>query len=153
MTAANIAGSTTCSFTVNPPATPPPGAAFSGLTANQSITYGTPTITLGGTVSYAGPVYPPQGQTITVTIGGNAQTTTINNSVGGFSLIYNASSIPANATPYTIIYSYAGDPSLLLSAVSDTSTYFDGEPGHVRDHHGSHCRHHHLWPSLECFGS
>jgi len=91
----------------------PEAPAFSGLTANQSITYGAPAITLAGTVSAPGPTYPAKGETITVTINGNAQTTTTSNSTGGFSLSYTPYTIPASATPYTITYAYGGDNWLL----------------------------------------
>ena len=93
--------------------------SFSNLTASQSITYGTTGITLGGKVSATGPVYPASGETITVTINGNAQTTTINDATGDFSINYNPLTIPASGTAYTITYSYAGDGS--LTAASDAS--------------------------------
>jgi hypothetical protein len=99
---------------------------FSALTASQSIAYGTPAITLAGKVSATGPVYPASGETITVTINGNAQTTTINDSTGDFSFNYNPSTLPASATPYTISYSYAGDASLI--ATNDTSTTLTVNP-------------------------
>ena len=98
--------STTVSVTVNQ-ATP----SFSNLIASPPTVYGATAITLAGTVSAPGPIYPAQGETITVTINGNAQTTTINDLTGDFSFSYNPSTIPASATPYTITYSYAGDAS------------------------------------------
>jgi autotransporter-associated beta strand protein len=101
--------------------------AFSGLTASQSIAYGTPTITLGGTVSATGPLYPASGETITVTINGNAQTTTISDSTGDFSLTYtNTSTLPVSGSPYTITYSYAGDTS--FNSASDSSTALTVNP-------------------------
>ncbi len=100
--------------------------SFSNLTASQSICYGTPSITLGGTVSAAGPLYPASGETITVTINGNLQTTTISGTNGGFSFSYNPSTIPASGTAYTITYSYAGDGS--LNPATDTSTALTVNP-------------------------
>ena len=94
-----------------------PTPSFSDLTS-QSITYGTTAITLAGTVSAAGPLYPAQGETITVTINGYAQTTTINDSTGDFSFSYILGPLPVTA--YTINYAYAGDAS--LSAANDSST-------------------------------
>jgi hypothetical protein len=94
--------------------------SFSNLSASQATIYGTTAITLAGKVSATGPIYPAQGETITVTINGNAQTTTINDSTGDFSFSYNPSTIPASATPYTIIYSYGGDAS--LNAANNSST-------------------------------
>jgi len=84
---------------------------FSGLTASQSIDYGTSSITLTGALSAAG-AYPASGETITVTINGNAQTTTVNDSTGDFWIKYNPSSLPASSTAYAITYSYAGDGAL-----------------------------------------
>ncbi len=94
---------------------------FSGLTASQSIGNGTSAITLAGKVSGTSPTtYPAAGEPITVIINGNAQTTTINDAIGDFSLNFNPSAIPPSATPYTISYSYAGD--LLLFSTTNTST-------------------------------
>ena len=46
---------------------------FSGLSGSHSVAYGTATVTLGGKLSATGPVYPPSGETVTVTINGNAR--------------------------------------------------------------------------------
>jgi len=92
---------------------------FSGLTASQSTTYGATSVTLAGKVSAVGGIYPALGETVTVTINGIAQTTTINDSTGDFSISYNPSAIPASATPYTITCSYAGDAN--LNGATDTS--------------------------------
>jgi len=91
------------------------------LTASQSITCGTTAITLAGKVSAAGGVYPSSGETVTVTINGNPQATTINDATGDFSFSYNPSSIPYSASAYTITYSYAGDANL-NAAPNHTST-------------------------------
>ena len=95
---------------------------FSGLTSSQSIYYGPGMVTLNGTLSAAGPVYPADGESITVTIDGHAQTTAISGGAGGFSLNFNVASLQhSNATPHLITYAYAGSAS--LNAVTDTSTY------------------------------
>ena len=94
--------------------------AFSNLAASQAITYGVSGITLGGTLSAPGPLYPAMGETISVTINGNLQTTTVNDATGDFSLTYNPSSLPASASPYAISYGYAG--SAMLQPASDNST-------------------------------
>lgn len=94
--------------------------AFSGLTSGATVPYGTTGITLGGTLSAPGPVYPAMGETVTVTINGNAQNTTINDATGDFSINYALAGIPASGTPYTITYSYAGNS--VLNAASDAST-------------------------------
>lgn len=77
-------------------------------------------MTLSGTVSAAGPIYPADGETITVTINGNAQTTVTSGGIGGFTINYDASALPASATPYAITYSYGGNSS--LNSASDSST-------------------------------
>ena len=92
---------------------------FTNLTASSSIVYATPSVVLGGTVSAPGPVYPTNGEIISVTINSNLQTTTINDSTGDFSIVYNTSTLPASGAPYTIAYSYAGDAG--LSAAADTT--------------------------------
>jgi len=85
---------------------------FSALTASQAITYGTSSITLSGKVGTADPVYPANGETVTVTINGNAQNTTINDTTGDFSFSYNPSAVPFSASAYTITYSYGGNANL-----------------------------------------
>jgi hypothetical protein len=116
-TLTNASGSVTIT-----PITP----AFSGLTASQAITYGTSTILLGGTLSAPGPLAPAIGETITVTIDGNAQTTTISDTNGDFSLSYGSSNLPASGTAYTITYSYTNDAS--FNSASDISTALTVNP-------------------------
>ena len=94
--------------------------SFSNLSASQSTTYGTTSVALGGKLSAVGPLYPANGETITITINGNAQNATINDGTGDFSMNYNPSTIPASSTGYAITYSYGGDAS--LSPASDSST-------------------------------
>jgi hypothetical protein len=106
-------------------------AAFSGLSASPSIAYGTTSIALAGKVSATSPTtYPAVGETITVTINGNAQTTTIADTTGDFTITYtnNLSTLASGAPPYTIGYSYGGDNWLLgagsnlLAATNGTTT-------------------------------
>jgi len=94
--------------------------SFSNLTASPSVTYGTTAVTLAGKVSATGSIYPASGEAVTVTIDGNAQSTTINDSTGDFSFSYNPHAIFPNTTPYPITYSYAGDAS--LHPATNTST-------------------------------
>ena len=93
---------------------------FANLT-NQSNLADAP-ITLSGTVIYSGAqtVYPNPGETVTVIIDGNPQTTTIDDSTGDFSITYDTSAIPGSATPYVVTYSYGGDQ--VLAPASDAST-------------------------------
>jgi len=98
-----------------------PTPTFTGLTASQSICFGTATVTLSGTVSAAGSVYPANGETVGVTINGVTQNATIAGGVGGFSINFTSATIPSSGTPYTITYSYAGGGNL-KAAVNNTST-------------------------------
>jgi hypothetical protein len=93
---------------------------ISGLTASQSIAYGSAAITLSGTVSAPGPVYPAQNEYVNVTINGNTQSAQINDATGDFSINYNTLTLPISGAPYTISYSYAGN--VQLSSASDAST-------------------------------
>ncbi len=93
-------------------------ATFSHLTSSPTIAYGTATLALSGHLA-AGTLLPPSGETITINIDGNAETTTLNGS-GNFTLNYNSGTLPASSTPYTISYSYAGDAD--FTNASDTST-------------------------------
>jgi hypothetical protein len=81
------------------------------MTPSQAIGYGNSSITLSGTLSASG-AYPAAGETVTVAIDGNEQTTTVNDSAGDFSINYNPSTVPASGTYYAIVYSYAGDGML-----------------------------------------
>jgi len=94
-------------------------SVFSGLTPSKTITNTTPSVTLNGTVIASGPSYPPSGETITVTINGNAQTTQISDGAGDFSINYNSSAIPPSKTSYPVTYSYAGDANFV--GVTNTS--------------------------------
>ncbi len=84
------------------------GTTFSSVTASPSITYGTASISLGGTIT-SGSLHPPAGETVKVTIDGITHTTTTTGTGGTFTLTFTTSAIPASATPYTITYSYGGD--------------------------------------------
>jgi hypothetical protein len=108
-------------FALATPASALPTPSFANLTPSQLILFGIPGITLSGTLGATGGLYPAQGETITVTIDGQAQTTTINDGTGDFSFTYNPSTIPVSGTPYTITYSYAGDASLNLAANNSTT--------------------------------
>ncbi len=95
---------------------------FSGLAVNPTAAYGAASVTLSGTVSASGPVYPVIGETVTVSINGNPQTTTINDTTGDFIINYNASTIPASSTPYPISYVYSGWDSILVGVTNSATT-------------------------------
>ncbi|MGD0744862.1 MAG: glycoside hydrolase family 9 protein [Verrucomicrobiota bacterium] len=92
---------------------------FFGL-ASHTITNGTPSVTLTGSVGNNNP-YLPSGRVVTVTINGTPQTTTISDSTGDFSINYNTASLPASGTPYTVTYSTAKDNVYWGDGI-DTST-------------------------------
>ncbi len=94
---------------------------ISGVAPSQSISYGTASVTLSGTVSAPGPIYPADGETVNVTINGSTQPATISGGAGGFSVNFPTATIPLSATPYTITYAYAGDANL-TAAANNTST-------------------------------
>ena len=110
----NPASDNSTTLTVNP-ATP----VFSNLAPSQMISYGTPMITLGGTICAPGGVCPPMGEQVTITIQGQPpQTATISDNTGDFSTTYPTGTIPTGT--YTITYSYAGDAN--LNPATDSST-------------------------------
>jgi hypothetical protein len=93
---------------------------LSGVTASQSISYGTASITLNGMVGAAGPVYPADGETVAVTINGSTQNATISGGAGSFSVSFPTAAIPASGAAYTIFYAYSGDGN--LNAAANTTT-------------------------------
>jgi autotransporter-associated beta strand protein len=112
-------GSPTVAFAAN---ITKPVPSITGVTASQTITYGTASITLSGTVSASGPSYPAIGDTVSVLINGVEQDTTISDSTGDFSINYATASIPYSTTPYTITYEYAGDLNLSAAANNTSAT-------------------------------
>jgi hypothetical protein len=96
---------------------------FSGLTASQTITYGTPSITLAGKICALGGVCPPQGELVTITINGMHQDAPINDNTGDFSTSFDTHTIPASTTPYTITYSYnSNGTDANFNSATDAST-------------------------------
>ena len=104
-----------------------PTPSFSGLTASPGICVGAATVTLSGTVSATGPVYPANGETVGVTINGSTQNATISGGAGGFSINFTSAAIPSSGIPYTITYSYAGNGNL-KAAANNTSTALTVNP-------------------------
>ncbi len=97
-------------------------AVFSGLSPSQSIAAGTAYVTLTGTLSDGGALYPAHGEPLTVTINGVTRDTTINGGVGWFTLDFPTASIPGRPMPYPITYRYAGNITSLGAAPDDAST-------------------------------
>ena len=98
-----------------------PTPSISGVTPSQSILEGTSSVTLTGMVSAAGPLYPADGETVSVTINGVSSNATIAGGAGGFSVVYPTFDLTVGGSPYTITYAYAGSTNL-GAAANNTST-------------------------------
>ena len=98
--------------------TAPTTTAFSNLAPSQTITFGTASVPVFGTIS-AGGQFPPTTESVTVTINGAAVTAPIGAN-GTFSATFPTATIPASTTLYPITYSYAGDTN--FAAATDSST-------------------------------
>ena len=94
------------------------GLTFSGL-SNQSITYGTPSVTISGTLSSGSQA--PKGESVTMTLGGVQQSATIG-SGGAFSTTFDTSGLTVVKSPYTISYAYAGDGTFASASTTSTLT-------------------------------
>jgi len=92
--------------------------SITNLTPSQSVNVGTATVQLTGTISAAGPVYPPTGETVAITIGTAKGTATIGSN-GQFTGSVPVSTLAVGA--YPIQYSYAGDANFLPAANSSTT--------------------------------
>ena len=91
---------------------------FSGLANSTTVSYGAG-VSLSGEVSTNGS-YLPSGTIVTVTVNGNAQQTTINDSTGDFSINFSTVGIPASATPYPVTYTSAAANG--FNAATNTGT-------------------------------
>lgn len=98
--------------------------SFSGLTG-VSITYGTATTTLRGTLGSGTDV--PVGGTIQVTAGPVSGSTTVE-SGGAFQVILYTSKLNASSTPYTVTYSYAGDGTYAPATGTSSLTVAQATP-------------------------
>ena len=96
----------------------PAAPTFTGLTASQTIVYGTPTITVQGVLS--APTAIPVAQSVIVSVDGFTSTATVA-AGGSFTATLDTQTIPAATTPYPITYSYVSNDPDFLSA-SDRST-------------------------------
>ena len=126
---------------------------------DQSITYGTPTVTITGTLADGSLV--PRGETVAVTLNGIQQSATINSN-GSFSTIFNTSSLPVSGSPYSVSYAYTSDgnftsanamPTLTVTQATPAITWNDPDPiiygtalGHPARRHRLGARHLHLHP-------
>ena len=95
------------------------GAVISGVPSSQSISVGAP-VTLSGTVSDGGTVYPAVGEAVSITVNGLTEYTTVGSN-GAFSIEFPTTSL-VGGTVYPITYGYAGNWLSLASAPNHTST-------------------------------
>jgi hypothetical protein len=102
------------------PSIAPP--VFSAL-AGPTITYGTPSVTLSGTI-LAGSIAPPSN--VSITMGGATQSAAIQ-ADGSFSSVFNTASFGVAGSPYTITYAYAA--TVVFLAATDTSQVLTVTPG------------------------
>ena len=115
---ASFIGTSDGSTTLKVNATTP---SFTSLSAPAVIAYGTSEITVTGTLA-AGTTPVPNGEILTVTINGVAQTTTTTGGNGGFSLDYPTAAIPVSATPYPITFDYGGDANFNVTTDNASRT-------------------------------
>lgn len=98
-------------------------ATVGSVTASQTITSGTPRITLSGVVG-AGSGYAANGETVAVTINGVTSNALVTGSSGAFSVSFPTATLPVGS--YSIIYGFAGDAN--LHAASNTTTVLTVSP-------------------------
>ncbi len=96
------------------------GVEFTNLTASQTISYGTPSVTLSGRLAAnAGQQQVPSGEPVTITLDGVPQTALFDSN-DDFSTTFDTHALGVSGSPYSITYSYAGDLNFLNA--SDGST-------------------------------
>ncbi len=91
---------------------------FTNLTPSQSVPFGTQSISLSGVLAAPGPVYPPVGEFVTVSIGTVSQRASLGPN-GTFTIAQFPIS-GLDSDQFTITYSYAGNTN--FGARTDTST-------------------------------
>ncbi len=92
--------------------------SFSGI-SGQSITYGTSSVTVSGTLSNGSQA--PVGETVAVTLDGNEQPATIG-SGGAFSTTFNDDDLIVSSSPDTITYAYTSDGTFASASTTSTLT-------------------------------
>ena len=96
---------------------------FSGLSSHTN-TYGAASVTLSGTVG-TNSTYLPSGTTVSVTINGSQQNTTISDASGDFNLNY-TNLVPASGSAYTVTYASAAVTG--FNAATNASTTLTVNP-------------------------
>jgi hypothetical protein len=91
---------------------------FSNLTAPQTITYGTASVTVGGTLA-AGSL--PATGSVTVALNGVQKSATLGAN-GSFSTAFNTAALAASPTAYAVSYSYTATTEFAAASNSTTTT-------------------------------
>ena len=91
---------------------------FSGI-SNQSMTYGTASVTISGTLADGSQA--PVGETVAVTLDGDEQSATVG-SGGGFSATFNDDDLTVTNSPYTVKYAYTSDGTFASASTTSTLT-------------------------------
>jgi MBG domain (YGX type) len=92
--------------------------SFSGI-SDQSITYGTSSVTISGTLADGSQA--PVGETVAVTLDGVEQSPTIG-SGGTFSTTFDTTGLTVADSPYTITYAYTTDGTFASASTTSTQT-------------------------------
>ena len=90
---------------------------FSNLSASQSVSYGTTTINVSGTLS--SPTADTFGQTVTIMVNGVSTSTTVGTHSGAFSATITTATLPVAV--YPISYNYAGTTDFAAASAITTS--------------------------------
>jgi hypothetical protein len=98
--------------------------SFSGL-SDQSITYGTSSVSFAGTLANGSQV--PQGESVAVTLNGVQHSAAIDSS-GAFTTTFNTSSISESGSPYTITYAYTSDGTFASASTTSALTVNKATP-------------------------
>ena len=91
---------------------------FSGI-SDQSITYGTSSVTISGTLADGSQA--PVGETVAVTLDGVEQSATIG-SGGAFSTTFKTTGLTVASSPYTVTYAYTSDGTFASASTTSTLT-------------------------------
>ncbi len=91
---------------------------FSGI-SNQSITYGTSSVTVSGTLADGSQA--PVGESVAVTMDGVSQSATIS-SGGAFSTAFNADDLTVAGSPYAVTFAYTSDGTYASEGTTSTLT-------------------------------
>ena len=97
---------------------------ISGVPGSPNVEFGTTDVTLSGTVSAPGPVYPLAGETVAVTINGVTHNAAITGGAGAFSVDFPVAALAVGSYPIT--YRYTGNS--VLEGVTNNATSLTVSP-------------------------